>query len=122
MSCNKLSVNPRPSCGHRHATYDATVCGRKMTHFGVEKKDQCCATTCIPYEPDCPAVWASPAPETVQEAIDRMAAVTYSLVVGGDYDLSGIPVLGGVTGAGFNGDGVNADAFVFCPPADLIEL
>ena len=126
MSCYKQSINPRPKCGHRHASVgcgtSTGVCGKKVHHFGVEAKGHCCEMECVPYEPACQDVWTSPAPETVQEAIERIAAAQYYLLAGGGYDLDGIPVLGGVTGSGQNGDGVNADAFVFCPPLDPIVL
>lgn len=102
MSCNKQSINPRPSCGHRHASVGCgtSVCGQKTHHFGVESKT--CEVECVPFEASCAAVWVSPAPESVQDAIDRLAATVYAVYQ------DPIPQIGGGTGA--NG------VFGVCPP------
>lgn len=107
MNCNKQSINPRPSCGHRHKSVGCptSVCGQKTHHFGVEQKS--CEVECVPFEPECPAVWTNPAPETIQEAIDRIAAATYFLLL--DASITGIQQIGATGGS--------ADIFFTCPPA-----
>lgn len=75
MSCNRADINPRSSCGHRHDNRGCTTssaCQRRGAHFGIQRHSDA-KTLCLPYEPQCSLEWQNPAPETLQEAVDRLA-------------------------------------------------
>jgi len=75
MSCNKADINPRSSCGHRHdnrGCATTSACQRRGAHFGVQRHVER-PSLCQPYEAECRYAWEAPAPETLQEAIDRLA-------------------------------------------------